>query len=113
MVYGLIQAHHGAIDIQSEVGKGTVVSLFFPVTRSSNKNIPVSHLSDPALRGQETILVSRTRADVGFFLETVLRSHGYRVLLAHEYEQALHLFETQPQDIDLVFSDVGCPRSTA
>jgi signal transduction histidine kinase len=45
-IFGLIRIHSGLIDIQSEPGKGTVVSLFFPLPRNSTvamervKNIP-------------------------------------------------------------------------
>jgi two-component system cell cycle sensor histidine kinase/response regulator CckA len=31
VVYGLMQAHHGYVDVKSEIGKGTAISLFFPV----------------------------------------------------------------------------------
>ena len=30
VVYGLMQSHNGLIDVQSEVGKGTSISLYFP-----------------------------------------------------------------------------------
>jgi signal transduction histidine kinase len=33
-VFGLMRTHNGLIDIQSEPGKGTVVSLFFPLRRN-------------------------------------------------------------------------------
>jgi two-component system cell cycle sensor histidine kinase/response regulator CckA len=112
VVYGLIQAHHGTIHVDSDPGQGTTVSLFFPVTNQIVRdNRPVSHLSDPALSGNETLLVVEDEVDVGFFLETILRSHGYRVLLAHDYEQAVQLFEAHQESIQLVFSDVGLPKT--
>jgi two-component system cell cycle sensor histidine kinase/response regulator CckA len=46
VVFGLMQAHNGLIDLQSEVGKGTTISLFFPlpyrslVTSNMIKKIP-------------------------------------------------------------------------
>jgi signal transduction histidine kinase len=111
VVYGLMQAHHGSIDITSEPGNGTVVSLFFPVPRHDpGKRSTVSHLSDPGLSGSETILVVEDETDVSFFLETVLQSHGYQVLIAHDHEQAIHLFKTHSGQISLIFSDVGLPK---
>lgn len=111
VVYGLMQAHHGSIDISSEIGKGTTVSLFFPVPKHHvDRKFQVSHQSDPSLRGSETVLVVEDEADVAFFLETVLRSHGYRVLIAHDHDHALQLFDAQDKPIDLVFSDVGLPK---
>jgi signal transduction histidine kinase len=34
-VFGLMRIHSGLIDVQSEPGKGTVISLYFPLPRSS------------------------------------------------------------------------------
>jgi Histidine kinase-, DNA gyrase B-, and HSP90-like ATPase len=31
VVFGLMEAHHGYIDLQSKVGEGTTFSLFFPI----------------------------------------------------------------------------------
>lgn len=48
--------------------------------------------------------------DVSFFLETILQNQGYKVLCAHDYDQAMKLFRQHQDQIDLVFSDVGLPR---
>jgi two-component system cell cycle sensor histidine kinase/response regulator CckA len=111
VVYGLMQAHRGVIHIESEPGKGATVSLFFPVhhQKSAKKSL-VSHLSDPALSGSETILVVEDESDVSFFLETVFTSHGYNVLVAHDHDQALAHFKTHGDKIALVFSDIGLPK---
>ena len=71
VVYGLMQAHHGYVDVKSELGKGTAISLFFPVPKLAvTSPPPAAHQSDPALSGTETILVVEDEADVSFFLET-------------------------------------------
>jgi two-component system cell cycle sensor histidine kinase/response regulator CckA len=111
VVYGLMQAHHGYVDVKSEIGEGTAISLFFPVPKQSVATPPpVAHLSDPALSGTETILVVEDEQDVSFFLETILQSHGYHVLCAADAEQAMEQFKKHPGDIQLVFSDIGLPK---
>jgi signal transduction histidine kinase len=35
VVHGIVQAHHGAIRVQSESGKGTNVSVYLPLTKAS------------------------------------------------------------------------------
>jgi len=111
VVYGLMQAHHGYVDVKSELDKGTAISLFFPVSKPGGTNPgAAAHYSDPALSGSETILVVEDEADVSFFLETMLESHGYHVLCAADYDQALELFKKHQSKIDLVFSDVGLPK---
>jgi two-component system cell cycle sensor histidine kinase/response regulator CckA len=111
VVYGLMQAHHGYVDMQSEIDKGTTISLFFPVPEPSATNTPtVSHHADPALSGSEMILVVEDEEDVRFFLETMLESHGYHLLSAADFDQALHLFKEHQDKIQLVFSDIGLPK---
>ncbi len=111
VVYGLMQAHHGYVDVKSEMGKGTAISLFFPVPKPNpGKAAPVARGSDPALSGSETILVVEDEGDVRFFLETIFKSHGYHVLCAADSEQALNLFREHQDEIGLVFSDIGLPK---
>ena len=111
VVYGLMQAHRGYVDVKSEIGRGTAISLFFPVPAAQASTTPaVAHHSDPALSGSETILVVEDEADVSVFLETMLESHGYRVLTAADFDQALTLFKEHRGEIHLVFSDIGLPK---
>jgi CheY-like chemotaxis protein len=111
VVYGLMQAHRGLVNVESEIGKGTSISLYFPVPKACAESpVPVAHESDPALNGSETILIVEDEEDVRFFLETMLQSHGYHVLCAADSEQALALFQQHKDDVQLVFSDIGLPR---
>ncbi len=111
VVYGLMQAHQGYVDVKSEMGEGTSISLFFPVPKPSGGNSPVAaHESDPALNGSETILVVDDESDVRFFVETMLESRGYRVFCAGNFEEAMTLFRQHKDQIQLVFSDIGLPK---
>jgi signal transduction histidine kinase len=38
IVYGIIKEHHGSIDLQSEVGKGTVLAIIFEERLKEDKN---------------------------------------------------------------------------
>jgi two-component system cell cycle sensor histidine kinase/response regulator CckA len=112
VVYGLMQAHHGYVDVKSEMGAGTAISLFFPVPKpNAVRPPPTAYYSDPTLRGSETILVVEDETDVTFFLETMLHSHGYNVLCAADFEEAMTLFKEHQNEIQLVFSDVGLPKT--
>ncbi len=33
VVYGLMQSHNGVIDVQSELGRGTSIALYFPIPK--------------------------------------------------------------------------------
>jgi CheY-like chemotaxis protein len=111
VVYGLMQSHNGLIDVRSAPGKGTSISLFFP--------IPAEPMAQPVERppeapksvdGTETVLIVDDEPDVRCFLEIVLKSHGYRVLSARSAETALEMAPLPPGEIHLLFSDVGLPK---
>jgi two-component system, cell cycle sensor histidine kinase and response regulator CckA len=48
VVWSNVKDHHGYIDVQSEVGKGTTFTLYFPVTREEQAKRPMS-LRKPGL----------------------------------------------------------------
>jgi signal transduction histidine kinase len=111
VVYGLMQAHRGLVNVESEIGKGTSISLYFPVPPVGEESpVPLAHEADPSLNGSETILIVEDEEDVRFFLESMLHTHGYHVLCAADSEQALALFTEHKEAIQLVFSDIGLPR---
>ena len=39
VVCGLMENHHGFIDVQSEAGKGTTISLFFPAVEEATTTV--------------------------------------------------------------------------
>jgi CheY-like chemotaxis protein len=111
VVYGLMQAHHGYVDVKSEMGRGTAISLFFPVPNPNTaKPPPAAHPPDSTLNGSETILVVEDEVDVCIFLEAMLHSHGYHILRAADSDEALDLFKKHRDEIGLVFSDIGLPK---
>jgi len=110
-VYGLMQALNGWIDVVSEPGQGTTMSLFFPVVRDPIiKEATKSQLLRLPRRGQATILVIEDETDVSLFLEAILTSGGYKVLVASDASEALSLFKSNQSEIQLVLSDIGLPK---
>lgn len=110
VVYGLMQSHYGAVDVFSEVGKGTSISLYFPL-HSNGRLAQTQKLPEVPreTKGSETILAVDDESDVLSFLKTMLASNGYRVLTAENAEEALEVFQEHQDEIDLIFSDFGLP----
>jgi signal transduction histidine kinase len=111
VVYGLMQSHNGLIDVQSELGKGTSISLFLPIP-AGPAPCPVETKADKPknLDGSETVLIVDDETDVTYFLEVIFKLHGYRVITAGSAEEALDKLRDDPNKIDLLFSDVGLPQ---
>jgi signal transduction histidine kinase len=110
-VYGLMQALNGWIDVSSEPEKGTTMTLFFPVVRDAiMKEASKSQLLRLPRVGQPMILVIEDETDVSVFLEAILTSGGYKVLVASDSSEALSLFKLHQSEIQLVLSDIGLPK---
>ena len=54
-VYGVVRRHHGEIDIQSELGRGTTVAVSLPIEKSSS--VPEPSKPAPAALPALRILV--------------------------------------------------------
>ena len=109
VVYGLMQTHNGLVDVQSEVGRGTSISLYFPVPAEPLPQLLAQSPPPPnAVDGTETILVVDDEPDVRYFLEVILKAHGYQVLSARNAEQALGTLPPS-MPVHLLFSDIGLP----
>jgi len=110
-VYGLMQALNGWIDVISEPGQGTTMTLFFPVVRDPvMKEATKSQLLRLPRIGRATILVIEDESDVSMFLEAILTNGGYKVLVASDSIEALTIFRAHQNEIQLVLSDIGLPK---
>jgi len=107
VAYGIVKGHEGFITVDSEPGSGSVFSAFFPVSGrpEEQETWPVR-----VLRGSnELIFVVDDEADIRSFISEVLKSHGYRVLLAASGDQAIEIYKQSARDIDLVILDMIMP----
>lgn len=110
MVYGFAKQSGGQASIYSEVGQGTTVRLYFPVTEDS---LRTRELMKPTGRhgGQEMIIVVDDRPEVAELAKEMLESLGYATVVARSGVEALDWFK-QPDNMplaDLLFSDIIMP----
>ena len=110
MIYGLVKQQEGFIDIQTEVGQGTTVELFFPLVASTAEAAHPEATTPTATEGTETILVVEDEGAIRRSVKRLLEKKGYRVLLAEDGQKALEVFERKQDSIHLVISDVVMPR---
>lgn len=107
-VYGLVTQHGGAIQIHSEVGRGTRVEVYFPVATAS-KEEPVPVQQQAVRGGTETILVAEDEPLVLELARASLAAAGYTVLTAASGVDALALIDTRANQLDLLVLDVVMP----
>lgn len=108
-VYGFVKRSHGAIDVQSDEGRGTLFSLHLPRHHGAagRKTAPHGTPETAKLRGSETVLVVDDEASLGQLTCEILRDAGYHPLYAKDANAALGLLDAQP--VDLLLSDVIMP----
>ena len=107
MVYGFAKQSGGTVEIESVVGRGTIVTLLFPATDQSTVAAPSSPRAADR-DGTETVLVVDDRPDVAETAGMLLSDFGYTVHTAHGPEQALALLDGECH-IDLLFTDLIMP----
>jgi CheY-like chemotaxis protein len=110
MVYGIIHNHGGYIDLKSEVGQGTTFELFLPaVPGIVIEEVPPLSQRQSAHKGSETILVVDDEEMIRQLGADILEDIGYKILFASQGEEAIEIYQSSGEKIDLVILDVVMP----
>ena len=108
-VYGFVKRSHGAITINSELGHGTRLTLYFPRHLKNESTSELLQEVNPNidLTGNATILIVDDELALRNLAKEILSSKGYNILTAESGAQALKILKTET--VDLVLSDVIMP----
>jgi PAS domain S-box-containing protein len=112
MVYGFVKQSGGHVQIYSEVGQGTSVRIFLPMTQDEARaEVAATSLRTvPAQmpRGHEKILVVEDDPRVRRVTVARLNDVGYHVLEAGTGPEALAILRDHPE-VSLLFTDIVMP----
>jgi PAS domain S-box-containing protein len=104
-VYGIVSQTAGMVELHSELGVGTTVTILLPSAASA--------VTTPTLREQpadvkpgETILVVEDEELVLDIATRILTQHGYHVLAARSGEEASYLMDGHQGIIHLLLTDL-------
>jgi CheY-like chemotaxis protein len=105
MVYGFVKQSGGFVKVDSVVGRGTTVTLFFPEATGAAP-APARVAPDEMPRGNgETILLVEDEPDLLALAERFLKGLGYRVLPAASAAAAIDV-AAQEARIDMLLTDI-------
>ncbi len=108
VVYGIVKGHNGYLDIVTEQGKGTEITVYIPASAKKADSNDVEIMN--SIGGTETIMIVDDEQEVLSMLESVLADAGYKVLSCNSGEKAVNTFMQKPEEIDLVILDVVMPE---
>ena len=106
-VYGIARNHDGWIYVDSELGRGATVRIYFPTIEIEIEK-PKEAKADVST-GSGTILMIEDEDVVIEVTQAMLEVLGYRVMVAKTGKDAIHIAETFDGQIDLALLDIKFP----
>ena len=110
-VYGIVRSHRGLVDVESNVAKGTEVTVYIPSYQGSQV-AKGEETATGMISGTERILVVDDEEMLRGLMEKALLNQGYSVLTAKDGDEGLEVFRAEYQAIDLVLLDLAMPKKT-
>lgn len=107
MLHGFVKQSNGTVRIESEVDKGTVVRLYFPVVQEDGA-VDGEAVKSSVSAGTERVLLVEDEAPVRRTIARQLEISGYTVHVAENGKQALDIHGSEGP-FDILVTDVVMP----
>ena len=116
IVHSLVHEYGGHLLVDTEVGKGTRISVLLPCEAAGETPAPVGkaagHSAGAAQHLAGRVLCVDDNAEVGEFMEELLQGWGLTVTRFEDSEAALRSFTLKPAAFDFAIVDQTMPRLT-
>jgi PAS domain S-box-containing protein len=104
VVWGTVKDHQGYIDVESEEGKGSTFTLYFPVSREEISPVQISVSASEYMGNGESILVVDDMKEQRELATTMLTKLNYIVTSVSSGEEAVAYVKTHA--VDLIVLDM-------
>ena len=109
-MHGIVKGHDGYITVESELGRGSTFSVYFPKVAEERPREVVSDQVVPT--GSERVLFIDDEEALMEMGRQLLEKLGYKVTAKNSSVEALSLFMADPGRFDLVVTDQTMPDMT-
>ncbi|BCJ49194.1 hypothetical protein Asp14428_06690 [Actinoplanes sp. NBRC 14428] len=110
MVYGIVTGAGGTVNIHSEEGMGTTISVLLPITNRQPTTVAAGPPPTDGLDGHgRTVLLVEDEPALRHICRRTLTTSGYQVLAPDDVTAAIDLAQHHPGRIDLLLTDVVMP----
>jgi PAS domain S-box-containing protein len=109
VVHGIVKSYGGDISVSSKMGNGTMFSVYFPIVESESDPVQKG-IESPLPSGHENILVVDDEIVLAEITGKMLENLGYKVKVFTNSEEAFATFQANPEDCDLIISDMTMPK---
>ena len=112
VIYGIVKDHGGSIRVYSEVGKGTVFHVYFPLIDTEDGELEDLYPKSPLPTGTERILLVDDEEMLVDIEGQTLERLGYKVTGCASSLEALDLLKAAPDKYDMLITDFTMPKMT-
>ena len=110
VVHGIVRSLNGVIVAKSKPGEGSRFTVYLPTTQRPSE--PAVNVLGVLPRGKERILYIDDEPDIVAIGKQLLEGLGYQVVGSRNSIEALELFSLEPNQFDLVITDLTMPQMT-
>lgn len=107
VVHGIVTTHGGTVQVESQPGLGTTVSVYLPALPPRVSSVPAQ--DEPLPHGHECILFVDDEDSLARFGGEMLESLGYYPVVRMSATEAWQAFKIAPQRFDLLITDQTMP----
>lgn len=108
-VFGIVKQNGGFIQVDSELGRGSSFSIYFPAVNAPLTAILPPEIKDVEGQGEIILLVEDDEA-LRQSLSIYLSQHGYKLLEASNGAQALHIARQHAESLQVLITDMLLPN---